>query len=478
MTQLKPIQVKCPLCDALLSVPTDQQSESVSCPECGSPIKLPGQQRSADEDADDDWLRLESDLSPPAQRRPVLTDLDDLDEFRIPDLDDVPSSPPAPRPPAGPPPLSESDLDALGGFVEEPAERPTPMKLVVPKEPVDDSFRVRCPVCESMTYARPAQVGKRIRCHDCHSPITVPPPPKVRPKYQPDIEAAKTYAFRDPEGDGDQPRPADPFRKSAADYLRAAEAETEVEDDEWDLPDLRQWLTAPISIFRDPAVTIHAALLTLLAFVPAAIAIQYEGDIIVLGMFIGGALFGIMVVSCGFAIMQSVANGEDRVSEWPIFDPMETLGEMVVALAAIAFAAGPAWALGIYLFQGGLVTVAMSMISLYLLFPVVLLSMLDEQSILSPFSADVTKSVMRAADQWGAAYLCSGILFFVIFLLFMISSVSPPTLGVLLAIATTVCGVFAYFGVVGRLAYGIGHAINAPPMENDIERERTRKPLE
>src|SRR5690606_16308284 len=146
-------------------------------------------------------------------------------------------------------------------------------------------------------------------------------------------------------------------------------------------------------------------------------------------LFIGGALFGIMVVSCGFAIMQSVANGEDRVSEWPIFDPMETLGEMVVVLAAIAFAAGPAWTPGIYLFQGGLVTVAMSMISLYLLFPVVLLSMLDEQSILSPFSADVTKSVMRAADQWGAAYLCSGILFFVIFMLLMISSVSPPTLG-------------------------------------------------
>lgn len=477
MTQLKPIQVKCPLCDALLSVPTDQLGDNVRCPECGSPIKLPGQQRSAAEADDDDWLRLESDLSPPPQRRAVPTDLDDLDEFRIPDLDEPPSSPPAPRPPAGPPPLSESDLEALGGFVEEPAERPAPMKLVVPKEPVDDSFRVRCPVCESITYARPAQVGKRIRCHDCHSPITVPPPPKIRPKYQPDIEAAKTYAFRDAE-EGDHPRPADPFRKSAADLLRAAEAETEVEDDEWDLPDMRQWLTAPISIFRDPAVAIHAVLLTLLAFVPAAIAVQFEGNIITLGLFIGGALFGIMVVSCGFAIMQSVANGEDRVSEWPIFDPMETLGEMVVVLAAIAFAAGPAWTLGIYLFQGGLVTVAMSMISLYLLFPVVLLSMLDEQSILSPFSADVTKSVMRAADQWGAAYLCSGILFFVIFMLLMISSVSPPTLGVLLAIATSVCGVFAYFGIVGRLAYGIGHAINAPPMENDIERERTRKPLE
>lgn len=477
MTQLKPNQVKCPLCDALLSVPTDYPSHSVSCPKCGSPIKLPGQHHSAAED-DDDWLRLDSDLSPPPQRRALPPELDDLDEFRIPDLNDQPSSSSAARPPAGPPPLSEADLEALGGFVEEPAERPTPMKLVVPKQPVDDSFRVRCPVCDSITYARPAQVGKRIRCHDCHSPITVPPPPKVRPKYQPDIESAKTYAFRDADDEGGHPRPADPFRKSAADYLRAAEAATEVEDEEWDLPDLRQWLTAPISIFRDPAVAIHAALLTLLAFVPAAIAIQFEGSIITLGLFIGGALFGIMVVSCGFAIMQSVANGENRVSEWPIFDPMETLGEMVVVLAAIAFSAGPAWALGIYLFQGGLVTVAMSMISLYLLFPVVLLSMLDEQSILSPFSADVTKSVMRAADQWGAAYLCSGALFFAIFMLLMISSVSPPTLGVLLSVATSVCGVFGYFGIVGRLAYGIGHAINAPPMENNIESERTRKPLE
>ncbi len=119
MTQLKPIQVKCPLCDALLSVSADQQGESVSCPECGNPVKVPGQGHSAAEE-DDDWLRLESDLSPVPQRRPVPQDLGDLDEFQIPDLDDVPSSPLNARPPAGPPPLSESDLDALGGSSMNP----------------------------------------------------------------------------------------------------------------------------------------------------------------------------------------------------------------------------------------------------------------------------------------------------------------------------------------------------------------------
>src|SRR5690606_22772190 len=161
--------------------------------------------------------------------------------------------------------------------------------------------------------------------------------------------------------------------------------ELEDADEEWELPDLRQWLVAPVTIFRDPAVTIHAALLTLLAYLPAAIALRFESSVIVLGLFIGGAILATAVISCGFAILQSVGSGEPRVSEWPIFDRMEAIGEVVLTIAAIAVAAGPALLLGMYWFNGGLVTVAMAMLSLYVLFPVVILSMLDEQSILTPF---------------------------------------------------------------------------------------------
>jgi len=338
---------------------------------------------------------------------------------------------------------------------------------------------VACPTCESISYAKPNQVGKRIRCHDCHAPIVVPPPPKAKPKYQVDIQAASTFNFKDGGEENLPDRPADPLRKSADDLLRAAEAsEMEKEQEEWELPDFQQWFSGLAKVFLDPVVGLHIFFLSLMAFLPTAVALQMpenQSSVIVMGLFAGGAIFGALVIANGFAILQSVANGEGKVSEWPLFDPMAWLGQLIIAVAAVGVAAGPIWAITNFFFQGGLITVATSMISLYLLYPIVLLSMLDEESILVPFSTDVTKSVMRAPDQWGAAYLASGVLFFGMFLMFMIASVSSPITGAGLAIIVTVAGAFAYFGILGRLAYGIGHSINAPPMVNDIQRSTKRK---
>ncbi len=79
------------------------------------------------------------------------------------------------------PELSSQDLEVLRGvgFDDDEDNQPAPVKQVI-KNPVDLTFRVKCPVCESLSYARPTQVGKQIRCGDCHSVIIVPPPPKPR----------------------------------------------------------------------------------------------------------------------------------------------------------------------------------------------------------------------------------------------------------------------------------------------------------
>lgn len=494
MTQANPIQLKCPICQAMLSVSPDRAGQRIACDQCGSKIKVPGQAATANDD--DDWLRLESDLKPaavppvrntpaavrntptPVRNKPAA-ESGDVDDFMLPDLSNIPMSPLAAPRPAAPPPLSESDLDALSGFADTEDQKPAPMKLVQPKVPVDDTFRVNCPTCDSLTYAKPDQVGKRIRCPDCHAAIVVPPPPKVKPKYQPDIQAASTFNFQDSGEENLPSRPTDPFRKSADALLKAAEdAHIEAEAEEWELPNFQQWFSGLAKVFLDPVVGLHIFFLSLLAFLPTAVALQYESSMVVMGLFAGGAIFGALVIANGFAILQSVANGEDAVGEWPLFDPMAWLGQMVIAIASVGVAAGPIWMVTHYIFQGGLITVAMTMVSLYLLYPIVLLSMLDEESILVPFSTDVTKSVMRAPDQWGAAYLASGILFFAMFLMFMIASVtggSSPRFGAAIAIVVAVAGTFAYFGIIGRLAYGIGHSVNAPPMVNDIQRDTKRK---
>lgn len=487
MASAKSIQVQCPSCNAVLQISESLRGERVVCERCGGKLKVPGLSSSAT--AEDDWLKLDTEseaVRSVAQAAPSPDPAGDdggADEFILPETPQ-PLPPATPRPLSAtkprsgmtPPSLSEADLELLAGFGGEPPANPNRAKLVAVKTPTDGRFRVRCPVCESMNYATIDQIGKRIRCGDCDSPITVPPPPKPKQTYQPDIESAQVFKFSD--GDEEQTssaRPTDPFRRSADDYLRAAEkAEDEVDEPEWELPSFGSWFTRLGKVFLDPAVGLHIGLLSLFAFVPTYILLNldHEARIVMMGMFAMALVFTALVVACGFAILQSVANGEEKVSEWPVFDPMEWLGQIFVAICATAVAAGPIALLAHFFSPGGLATVALAMFSLYLLYPIVLMSMLDEQSVFVPFSADVSKSVMRAPDQWGAAYLASAGLFAVMFFAYLFATICSAVVGAAIVIFVTIAGIFFYFGILGQLAYGIGQAINAPPMINDIDRSK------
>jgi hypothetical protein len=183
-------------------------------------------------------------------------------------------------------------------------------------------------------------------------------------------------------------------------------------------------------------------------------------------------LFAGLLVAHGFAILQSVANGEKAVTEWPLVDFWAWIGPLFVATAALAVSAGPVWLMGHYFFGTSLTTIAMAMMSMYVLYPFVLLSMLDAESVMVPFSIDVSKSVTRSSEQWGGLYLSSAILFFLLFLVFLATAGMPPILGVVVSITTTVASVFIYFALLGQLAFAIGHSVNAPPKVNDVVRNR------
>lgn len=489
MTPTDAIDVICPQCKKRFAAPPNSSGTRVPCPACGSQVKIAGP--TAQSNDDDSWLRLDDDF-PAAETGksakspqptsfanpsplwpnddPQVSADDALGEFRIPDLPPAPPMPAANFKPKTVPPLSEADLDALTGVANDDDQKAAPVKIQRDASPLE-SFRVKCPTCESLTYAKPSQVGKTIRCGDCHSQIIVPPPPKAKVKYTPDIESAKTYTFQDKDEEGDHPRVPDPFRKSAGDYLRDAEAAVETaDDDDWTVPSMGDWFKSVFGIFRDPAVLGYWIFLTTFAAIPVGIAIHYQSTIVVMGLFVGGGLFGAIVIAHGFAIMQSVANGEDQVSEWPVFDFFAWMGPLFTAAAAVAVSAGPVWFATSYFFGPSLITVFMSMSSLYILYPFVLLSMLDEQSIFMPFSAEVSKSVTRASEQWGILYLSSAILFACCFFVFFACSVVSPVVGATISIAAAVATTFLYFGILGRLAFSIGQAVNAPPMENDIQR--------
>jgi len=93
---------------------------------------------------------------------------------------------------------------------------------------------------------------------------------------------------------------------SADDLLKAAEAaHIEAEEEEWELPNFQQWFSGLAKVFLDPVVGLHIFFLSLLAFLPTSVALQYDSSMVVMGLFAGGAIFrcaGDCQRFCDFAI--------------------------------------------------------------------------------------------------------------------------------------------------------------------------------
>lgn len=493
--------MQCPRCHRAVTVAAGSANRQVKCPHCEQPFKVPGAAQSAS-DEDDDWLNLDdspppsrssSDAenatrrssSPPRPQRvpgeqrsstsaPQLSEKDRalLAQFEDDDFGDLSGGSEPAAPPSASAPREEPAASPNDPFFDDdlPPANPSPPPAAQPTEYLTE-YRVKCPLCGSILYAKAAQAGKQIKCPDCHHDIKVPPPPKKPKKYTVDLDQVETYRFG---GDDVRQRPSDPFRKSAQELLDAAEKEdVEEAEPDYDTPKIGEWAKSVFGIFLQPGVAVYWILLSLFAAVPAYVALKLEHPVLVMGLFPAGFFFATLVVACGFAILESVANQEESVTQWPVLlDPTEWIPPLFLALAALALPGIPAWILGQMLFGPDLAAVSVTMIAVYLLFPFVLLSMLDMQSVMMPFSPEVARSVTRCEESWGGFYFSSGVMFFSLFMVFVFSTMMSPPIGAIFAIFATVAVVFIYFAMLGRLAYSIGQSVNEPPMVNDIDRSR------
>lgn len=501
-----PHALQCPRCNGAVSVPDHAAGQRVKCPHCEESFLAPG--FSATKNDDDDWLTLDSDpvFDPPETSKAAAPDVADsaptpgstgekrgsklsaedealLTEFSS-DLDEFTAEIEAP-----PPPLDEvevfKNLPPIAPAVSSPrpVNAPTPVNPPGPRPPAtpaaqpveyESEYRVKCSICGSILYAKAAQAGKTLTCSDCHSPIKIPPPPRKQKKAEIDIANAETFSLEQ----SVQKERRDPFQRSADELLAAASRREEEKSGPTydDVPSIKEWAKNVFGIFLDPGVVVHWLGLSVMASVPAFAALSFDSPMLILGLFPAGFFLGAIVVSCGFAILQSVANEEKTVSEWPVFDPMGWIGQLFVAVAAALVAAVPAWAVATLVFQSSLTSAAITMLSVYAIFPFVVLSMLDMGSPFVPFSAEVARSVTKCEEAWGGFYFSSGVLFVGLFLVFAVTSTMSAPLGAVVAIFATIAIAFVYFSMIGRLAYAIGQTVNAPPMKNDIDRQQHARP--
>jgi transcription elongation factor Elf1 len=378
---------------------------------------------------------------------------------------------------AGLPPLNQRDLAALssaGGFSgvgtgaasdsgdDDPIVDDHEVVQAEIVEGQDDTseFRAKCPVCESIHYVKPKQIGKTISCGDCFSRFVVQPPPKKPVKRKVDIERAASFQLA--EIDSQRGTYAGPEARSAAEYLKQAEDEEIDEDVDrgYENPDVMAWLRGMFGIFADPAVLAYWVALSFLGAIPGIVAAVANINVITIAVSIASIIYLSLIIACGFAIMESVAGGEKKVDQWPVFNPGEWIGQCLIALCATAVSAFPGLLVGYPLFGLGLGSLAMVMFSIFALFPFVLLSMLDNGSVFAPISGEVTKSITRCKESWGLLYFSSMLLFFFHFVIVAMLANLSVVLSVFVDCFLTVGLAFVYFSMIGQLAFQIGQAVN------------------
>lgn len=381
------------------------------------------------------------------------------------------------------PPVKKNTLDAIRtlgasaatiGSDSTTSASPPPEAASVEYE---TEFRVTCKTCGTILYAKAVDTGKTTKCSDCYSEIVIPQAPKIRKKPKLDIANAETFSLG--ENTPTEKNTADPFRKSADALLaEASRQEEEASSPIYeDTPSVIEWVNKTFGIYKDPGVIMHWVILSVAAAIPTALLLSIEQEslqlLLTIGMMVGGLILGAITVSCAFAILLSVANGNEQVEDWPTMDIFQWLELLILVIGATGIIAIPMWTICYLTNCTGLLGIALVMFSIYLLLPFILLSMLDMGSVFTPFSPELARSVSKCQEEWGGFYFSSGLLFAILFLFVALASSIAGSLGIVASIALSIFTTFAYFGMMGRLAYTIGQNINAAPKKNDIESSRS-----
>ncbi len=426
------LSIRCPECNRRLKVPAKMAGKRVPCPACKAMLNLP---------------TFESDRpqsGPAAPSKNLDSHLDDIG-FKL--ADELPKG------------RMTVDFAAeqLGLHQAELKEK---------------EFSYPCKVCGSMMYARPADVGSMTRCPDCYSEFSIPSPPvqKARPR-DPDLSKIADVSLMPPQGRG--LNSSEFGRATAEDYL--AKAAKEIDDSDEDKReqlydfDSATWLKRTFAFLGDPSLIVVAITTglfmggTLLAAsVVSQMAAEWKpnsaesarkyGLITVLLLF-GAPLLAITLAN-GVAVLEASANKLKRIANWPIFNPSDAIGEIAVVLAAFLISIVPggilSW-LGSWVEMNPDIRMGIVMLSAYLLYPIILLGMLDNQSVGEPYSQAVIGSMGSRSNAWGGMYLITGLAMALIFVLYLFAAVGTevPKFVFGLFLPILVFFIFHQFGVLG-----------------------------
>lgn len=330
--------------------------------------------------------------------------------------------------------------------------------------------RVMCDHCETITYVGPELVGSLATCADCGKQTAVRAPQAERPAGPQPVRSGDEYQLDDTWSGSLEPSTVTPVYEKLHAEVTPEERDRQIRlvaTDRGSRPKLpaQPLVTGYHSFFTGPGIVIRwftfslmstiAAALTLLA---ASMAFNGLGTILALFLVIFAFVIAVLCFAaasaCAVAILAESSEGNSHIHEWPSTNPTDWMMETMVVLLALGAAGLPGGGAAFLLNVPAPVATGMSLVSIWLCFPITLLSSLEGASPFSLLMPGVLGSLFRFGPSWVQFYILSGLLLTVVAGgIALVLSISPATAISLIPVGWL--GAALYFRLLGRLAWRI-----------------------
>jgi uncharacterized CHY-type Zn-finger protein len=439
--------VTCPLCQTAIHVSAEQIGQSLDCPNCLTSVEVKppdgtALSRAVDESEPDRVAGAGAAVDAPAS---------------LPTGAAVRSVRQAHREANPGEPSSRREAQV----VEK--ERATAGTLVsMPPPPDDRYFAVVCPLCHTRLEATREQVGQSITCPDCRRPFEIKAPPPAIAKYRwteddgvelqieptferPQIEKPVLPAIDDKRkprrsaaARRAKPLPLERLVSGVADFLRYSNV--------WP-----RWLGYSI-VLLIPLELLHFGFNQPLN----PNGTRSAGAVLaLLAALVQLSVWFISICGILLTVIDDTSDGLDRVENWPeryLFNGVRPAAMIFFGLVLSVLPGGViCGAIGL---EGDLSWVPIA-ISVLILFPFVLLSMLETDSALTPFSQNIWEGLHIAGEAWTATYGFSLAIWGLFAAIDWASKefISVPEISSAIGALSFVAALFVYYRLLGRLAW-------------------------
>lgn len=491
------IAVRCNLCGTWLVAVEEEAGQWIECPDCGTTTQVPARRQSPAEAPpapprpSEIYAIYEGPGQPPTSHSAVYTryfpvfcrqcstrmlaTAEQVGQSLI--CPDCGTATPVPAP------KEESPKDVPARPSEIYALRTSQDEGHTGREGSHQSHTFKCPRCGTRLHATADQVGQTLACPDCGEVITVPPRPPPAPSTPPRDESADIYELRPAEerpaldlpGFEQVPPPlgpplagpaeaarssarqptSRPISRTAATYPSNSPTSPQARSDRWDEP-LGFLLSSGV---RNLWLFLSVGLAFFFSSMGEAARLIPSGDgrLVFLGlvMLIFAGLVAVVIFVVGSAylltILQETAAGCDRIEEWPdnfLDYLLQGLGVVVAAAVAMGLSVG----LDRLATDAGAPRGVLLAVGCFLLFPILLLCVLESGLPFMPFSVPIFRSIVAARPAWLGFYLRAAVLVGLAVAASVWGLALAGFWAILPAAAVLGAAVILYFRLLGRLA--------------------------